>query len=115
MLSTAAARARLEAQLVDLKARHDRIARDLAEPLNADSNEQAVEMEDDSSLEGQAALIAREIASVQRALTRIEKGTFGQCVRCGGEIAAKRLEVRPEAALCIDCAREEQEGQASTR
>lgn len=115
MLSTAAARARLEAQLVDLKARHDRIARDLAEPLNADSTEQAVEMEDDSSLEGQAALIVREIASVQRALTRIEKGTFGQCVRCGGEIAGKRLEVRPEAALCIDCAREEQEHQAPTR
>jgi DnaK suppressor protein len=38
-------------------------------------------MEDDVSLEGQAALIAREIVSVKRALTRIENGTYGECVR----------------------------------
>jgi RNA polymerase-binding transcription factor DksA len=108
MIDTAAAKVRLEAQLVDLKGRRDRIAQDLGTPLNPDSSEQAVEMEDDLSLEGQAALIAREIASVMRALTRIENGTYGQCVRCGDEIAAKRLEVRPEAALCIDCALKEQ-------
>jgi RNA polymerase-binding transcription factor len=66
----------------------------LAEPLNPNSSEQAVEMEDDVSLEGQAALIAREIVSVKRALTRIENGTYGECVRCGAEIAPKRLEVR---------------------
>ena len=32
----------------------------------------------------------------------------GECVRCGGAIAAARLAVRPEAALCIACARSEQ-------
>jgi hypothetical protein len=51
-------------------------------------------MEDDVSLEGQAALIAREIVSVKRALTRIENGTYREFVRCGAEIAPKRLEVR---------------------
>ena len=105
---TAAVKARLEAQLVELKGRRDRIGQDLAEPLNPDSSEQAVEMEDDVSLERQAALIAREIASVQRALMRIESGTYGVCVRCGDEIATERLEARPEAALCIECARKEQ-------
>ena len=108
MLNTAAAKARLEAQLAELEGRRDRIARDLAEPLNPNSSEQAVEIEDDVSLEGQAALIAREIASVKRALTRIANGTYGECVRCGAEIAPKRLEVRPEAALCIECASKEQ-------
>jgi RNA polymerase-binding protein DksA len=108
MPNTAAAKARLEAQLAELEGRQDRIARDLAEPLNPDSSEQAIEMEDDDSLEGQAALIAREVASVKRALTRIENGTYGVCVRCGDEIATKRLEARPEAALCIECARKEQ-------
>jgi DnaK suppressor protein len=108
MVDSATARARLEAQLVELKGRQDRIAQDLATPLNPDLSEQAVEMEDDASLEGQAALTAREIASVQRALTRIKNGTYGECVRCGEQIAAKRLEARPEAALCIKCARKEQ-------
>jgi RNA polymerase-binding protein DksA len=108
MINTLASKARLEAQLMELKERQDRIAQDLAEPLNPDFSEQAVQMENDIPLEGQAALISREIASVMRALTRIENGVYGQCVRCGDEIAAKRLEARPEAALCIECARKEQ-------
>jgi len=105
MTDTAAARARLEAQLAELEARLANIAGDLAEPLNPDSSEQAVEMEDDASLQGQGALVEREIASVKRALARIEDGEYGICVRCGGDIAPARLDARPEAALCIDCAR----------
>ena len=105
MPDTTAAKARLETQLAELEARAARIAEDLSEPLNPDSSEQAVEMEDDASLEGQGALVAKEIASVKRALARIEDGTYGECVRCGEDIAPARLEARPEAALCIDCAR----------
>ena len=101
-------KARLEAQLSEVSARLARIEQDLAEPLNADSAEQAVEMEDDASLEGQAALLRQQIASIDRALERIAAGTYGECVRCGGEIAPARLEARPEAALCIDCARKDQ-------
>jgi RNA polymerase-binding transcription factor DksA len=107
MPKTAAAKARLEQQLADLKERQKRIALELAEPLNRDLSEQALEMEDDQSLEGQAALISREIASVNRALLRIEQGSYGECVRCGNQIASKRLEARPEAALCFACASSE--------
>lgn len=104
MPDTAAARTRLEAQLAELEGRLGRLADDLAEPLNADSSEQAVETEDDAALEGQAALVTREIASIRRALERIEAGIYGECAQCGGEIAEGRLEARPEAALCIACA-----------
>lgn len=107
MPKTQAIKARLEAQLVDLEARQSRIVGDLDEPLSRDVSEQAVEMEDDQSLEGQAMLISREIASVKRALTRLENGTYGECVRCGADIASKRLEARPEAALCFACASKE--------
>jgi RNA polymerase-binding transcription factor DksA len=107
MPNIAAAKARLEQQLADLRERQKRIAQDLAEPLNADLSEQAVEMEDDQSLEGQAAVISRQIASLSRALLRIEQGSYGECVRCGDRIAAKRLEARPEAALCFACASSE--------
>ena len=101
-------KARLEAKMAELQTRLGRIEQDLAEPLNADSSEQAVEVEDDLSLEAQALLLRRQIASVDRALERIAAGTYGECIRCGGEIAQGRLEARPEAALCIDCARQEQ-------
>lgn len=107
MSDTAGAKVRLETQLAELEGRRDRIAENLDEPLSRNSSERAIEMEDDLSLEGQAVLITREIDSVKRALTRIEKGTYGECVRCGAEIAPKRLEVRPEAALCFACASKE--------
>jgi DnaK suppressor protein len=98
------AKTRLQAQLAELKARLAHLETDLAEPLNADSSERAVETEDDASLEAQALLVSREIESVTRALDRIADGTYGICVRCADEIAPARLEARPEAAMCIRCA-----------
>ena len=99
-----AAKARLEAELAELEDRLSRLDRDLSEPPDPDSSERAVQMEDDDALEGQAALVAQEIASVRRALERIEDGSYGTCANCGDEISDKRLDVRPEAELCIDCA-----------
>lgn len=105
MPDPSAAKARLESQLAELLARAGHIAEDLAEPLSADSGEQAVEKESEAALEGQGILVASEIASVKRALARIEDGNYGECVRCGEDVAPARLDARPEAALCIDCAR----------
>ena len=98
------ARARLESRLAELEDRLSRIEGDLSETPEADSSERAVQLEDDESLEAQAAVISDEIASIRRALERIEDGSYGECVRCGNEIAPGRLEARPESALCIECA-----------
>ncbi|HLO20273.1 MAG TPA: TraR/DksA family transcriptional regulator [Sphingomicrobium sp.] len=105
MPDLAAARANLEASLAELEARLANISSDLSEPADPDWAEQAVAQEDDEALQHQEALVEQEIASVKRALGRIKDGTYGTCVRCGEEIAPERLEARPEAALCIDCAR----------
>ncbi|QZH75782.1 MAG: TraR/DksA family transcriptional regulator [Erythrobacter sp.] len=104
MIDTAKAKATLEAQLAELQGRLQHIEDDLDEPHDPDSSERAVQMADDESLEGQARLVARELASTRRALERIATGEYGYCVQCGDEIAAGRLEARPEAALCITCA-----------
>lgn len=104
MPDTAAAKARLEAQLAELKGRLGRLEVDLDEPIDPDMSEQATEMQDDDSLGGQAELVARQIASTERALERIEDGTYGICAVCGAEISEGRLEARPEASLCIGCA-----------
>lgn len=45
---------------------------------------------------------------IERALRKIEDGTFGICEECEEEIALKRLEARPETTLCIRC-KEDQE------
>ena len=42
---------------------------------------------------------------VDRALTKMDLGTYGICERCGNAIAIERLEALPWAILCIDCKR----------
>ncbi|WP_307802997.1 TraR/DksA family transcriptional regulator [Frigoribacterium sp. PvP032] len=44
-------------------------------------------------------------ADAEAALGRLADGTFGRCERCSARIGPARLEARPTARLCIDCAR----------
>jgi DnaK suppressor protein len=48
------------------------------------------------------------LKKIEKALSRIDDGTFGICERCEEEISPKRLEARPVTTLCIRC-KEEQE------
>jgi DnaK suppressor protein len=50
------------------------------------------------------------LAAIDRALARIEDGTYGTCQRRGEQIAEERLEALPWAELCIDCKREVERG-----
>src|SRR6478609_2863713 len=43
------------------------------------------------------------LAMVETALQRIREGEFGECVSCGNEINAKRLEAVPWTRYCIEC------------
>jgi len=45
------------------------------------------------------------LKKIEKALRKIEDGTYGICEACGAEIDEKRLTARPEATLCIDCKR----------
>ncbi len=44
------------------------------------------------------------LQQVDEALERMDDGTYGVCVDCGGEINPARLEVRPLSIRCVDCA-----------
>lgn len=45
---------------------------------------------------------------INKAIAKIDDGSFGVCEECGEEISVKRLEARPETNLCIRC-KEDQE------
>ena len=47
---------------------------------------------------------AAQLKRILAASRRLEEGDFGYCMGCGEEIAAKRLELDPAVALCVDCA-----------
>jgi RNA polymerase-binding transcription factor DksA len=46
----------------------------------------------------------QHLVEIDAALTRMDEGRYGLCKSCGNEIALGRLQVRPQAALCISCA-----------
>ncbi len=57
----------------------------------------------------------RLLKEVVTALRKLDEGGFGECERCGEDIAEKRLEALPFARHCINCQRAiEQEEKAAT-
>lgn len=44
-----------------------------------------------------------KLAHIQGALRRLDAGTYGLCVDCGGEIPFGRLYVVPEVPACASC------------
>jgi DnaK suppressor protein len=50
------------------------------------------------------------LAMVESALDRIRQGTFGECISCGKEINAKRLEAVPWTRHCIECQEKLEQG-----
>jgi len=45
-----------------------------------------------------------ELQRIEAALVRIRTGDYGCCLKCGEDIAEKRLKVDPGALSCITCA-----------
>ncbi len=46
------------------------------------------------------------LKDIEEALEKIKKGAYGQCEKCKKKIEIKRLEVIPEARLCLKCGKE---------
>jgi len=65
--------------------------------------EEAAEAAD---LENRLALekrVLEQLADVDEALTKFEKGSYGLCEKCGQPIDPARLEALPQARLCVAC------------
>ena len=73
---------------------------------NAASDTDAKEEVDHERIEVLKQDITKNIKAVDESLTRIEKGTYGFCARCGKMIDTDRLAVYPTALYCMSCERE---------
>jgi len=89
---------------------NDTLSRDAA----LDPNEMPDEI-DQASAEYEQSFIFRirdrekyYLSKVQKALGKIDAGSFGICEACEEPVALKRMEARPVTTLCIRC-KEEQE------
>lgn len=73
---------------------------------NADAGTFTFERERDLSIENNVRDLMRKI---ERALARMDEGTYGICSRCGKPVEKARLKVLPYVDLCI------KDAQAQTR
>ena len=56
------------------------------------------------------------LEDVERALAKLDNGTFGICESCGARVDRARLEALPQAKYCLSCqSRKEQGGRGSAR
>ena len=67
----------------------------------ADSSQVTAERGEFEAVSGS---LQASLDDVKDALVRFDNGVYGQCEGCGQPIAPARLEAKPAARHCIDCA-----------
>jgi DnaK suppressor protein len=108
-------RDQLAAEAAELRAEIERAESDIASRLGdavidagddqADVGAKAYEREHELAL----TYNARELlAQAERALARIDAGTYGSCESCGEPIGKARLQAFPRATLCVSCKQREE-------
>jgi DnaK suppressor protein len=102
----------------------ERLTREISE-LDADLSESLEDSSEESPYdqhmaETAAVTLDREIdltlqenaraglAQIDRALHKLENGSYGLCDKCGKPIGEGRLLIAPFATLCVDCKRLEE-------
>jgi DnaK suppressor protein len=93
-----AARALLEAERDSLRAELADLG-DLDYDANfADTSQVTAERGETEAL---TSTLKETLEEVERALAKLEDGSYGKCEECGEDIAAARLEAMPAARYCI--------------
>jgi RNA polymerase-binding transcription factor len=105
-LAPADLRAQLERERDDLRRQLAELGFGEGGGLDYDSNfaDSSQVTAERGEAEALAASLKETLDEVEDALAKLESGTYGVCESCGKPIAAARLEAKPAARLCIDCA-----------
>jgi DnaK suppressor protein len=100
-------RERLEAQIEDYErvlteARLTESSSDRSpDPGNAEASSMKLEYAKELSIEQNTLDL---LSKANRALERIDAGTYGICESCGKAIPVERLDALPYSTLCVECA-----------
>jgi DnaK suppressor protein len=77
--------------------------RNMAEPSADEADADAYEREKTLAL---VHSLQRKLESIERAIRLAQQGTYGICEGCGERIDPARLEILPQATLCLNCQRD---------
>ena len=90
-----------EREQVILRLRH--LHEMLKSTIDPDSDDGASDLEEQDNIMALIPDLNSKLADIDRALQRVEQGTYGFCERCGKPIDPARLEIMPEATFCVQC------------
>jgi DnaK suppressor protein len=99
----------LQGRLTDLLDEADQAVKDISESnadVSSDPTDQAVQELDRNRLLRLKDRERKLIRKIEKAIVKIEDGSYGECEACNAEIGENRLQARPMTTLCIDCATE---------
>jgi DnaK suppressor protein len=64
---------------------------------------------------GVGSSLEQALARTERALAKVDDGTYGMCDTCGQPIAPARLEAMPDGVMCLACAGSERRARPPRR
>jgi len=103
----------LEARRLDLRntvSRTQQSGRDADQDSTQDIADKAASSYTKEFLFHQSSNERQLLLMVEKALERVREGTFGECIACGKEINAKRLDAVPWTRHCIECQEKLEQG-----
>ena len=75
---------------------------------HADAYDQAAHSYNVHELNEQRERAQRDLRLLDAALSRIQSGTYGSCILCGGAIPDARLKAIPWARYCMECQQQQE-------
>ena len=72
---------------------------------NASDDTEAAEQDGHARTEALSEQTENALKRVRATMERVEKGTYGKCVKCGAMIDTDRLGIDPTAEYCLSCAK----------
>ncbi len=92
---------RIQADIEELKAQDP--SQSGFRDMNNTEDDDAGESEDHSRIQALIEANRNQLNRVQKALAKLDNGSYGKCERCGKAIAEARLKVMPWAIYDVEC------------
>lgn len=97
---------KLEAERQEILEKLDLLQKDLHNLAEPSADEADVDAYEREKIWALMQSLQRKLESTERAIELARRGTYGICENCGDRIDPARLEILPQATLCLKCQRD---------